>query len=107
MGIPVVDFSAPQSFAGNHPVLTGLFIVGMVITLVALFDLSRLIMLRIPTHAKKLRAAIFTIFIATSLAALWVMFKPQPSLFDEMTSSLQKMAQDLQKTNQSTELKHE
>ena len=107
MGIPVVDFSAPQSFAGNHPVLTVLFIVGMVITLVALFDLSRAIMLRMPTHAKKLRAALFAIFIAGSGAALWGLFKPQPSIFEEVTASVSKMAQELQKTNHAREQEHE
>lgn len=107
MGIPIVDFNTPHSFAGNHPVMACLFIVGLVITLVAVFDISRRFNGRATKNAKKLRAALFTILIAGSGAALWGMFKPQPSAFEQMTSSIHKMAQELEKTNHTTELEHE
>lgn len=98
MGIPVVSFTGRYSFALEHPVATGFFVLGLFVAAVALYDcghsFSRWIVKSHPRNAARVRAGMWVVLIAGGAAGLWGAFKTQPSYLEQIQQGAQQILQD-------------
>lgn len=101
MGIPVVSLTGNYSFATAHPFATGMFIVGLLVTAVALYDcghsFSHWLVRNHPRGAARLRVGMWALLLVGGTVGLWGAFKTQPSLLEQIQRFAEQASQQKDK----------